>query len=89
MGGTARTEFERGAAGGKKSRYLFQESTAARRKNPSGNFCDVLGSAVVFVDEALQLIFKGGIGRSRVGFSDNLSELLSPFRSAFAVSARF
>ena len=40
-------------------------------------------------DETLQLIFKAGIGGSRVGFSDNLSELLSPFRSAPAVSARF
>jgi hypothetical protein len=35
------------------------------------------------------LIFKAGIGGSRVGLSDNLSELLSPFRSAPAVSARF
>ena len=40
-------------------------------------------------DEALQLIFEAGIGGSRIGFSDNLSELLSPFRSASAVSARF
>jgi hypothetical protein len=35
------------------------------------------------------LIFKGGIIRRQAGISDNLSELLSPFRFAGAVSARF
>jgi len=89
MRGTARTELEREMSGGKEGRYAFEEFAASRGKNPGGNFCGRTGSAVVFVDEALQLIFKDGIARSRIGFSDNLSELLSPFRFASAVSARF
>ena len=80
---------ERPEPNSKKRRYLFEKFAAARRKNPGGNFGAGLGSAVELGDEALQLIFEAGIGGSRVGFSDNLSELLSPFRSAPAVSARF
>ena len=89
MSGAAGAEFKGSAADGQKRRYFFQEFATPRRKNPGRNFFGGLGSAVGFVDEALQLIFKLGIGGSRVGFSDNLSELLSPFRSALAVSARF
>jgi hypothetical protein len=89
MSGTARTELERQMSGGKQSCYAFKEFAASRRKNPGGNFSVRSGSAVVFVDEPLQLIFKGGIIRRQAGISDNLSELLSPFRFAGAVSARF
>jgi len=89
VGGAPGTEFKRFASGGKQRRYFFQEFAAVRRKNPGGNFRNSLGSVVVFGDETLQLIFEVGIGGSRVGFSDNLSELLSPFRFARAVSARF
>lgn len=89
MGGTAGPEFESGTAGRKKSGYLFEEFAAARRKNPGGNLFGVAGRALEVVDKPLQLICESGIGRSLVEFSDNLSELLSPFRFAGAVSARF
>ena len=89
MSGTARPEFESGAARRKQGGYLFEEFATARRKNPGGNFFGTAGRALKIVDKPLQLIFERGIGRSRVEFSDNLSELLSPFRFAGAVSVRF
>jgi hypothetical protein len=89
MGGTAGTKLESHGPGRQKGRYFFQEAATPRRKNPGRDFIGCASGAIVFVNKTLQLVFKGGICRSEVGFSDNLSELLSPFRSASAVSARF
>src|SRR5947209_8610781 len=89
MGGATGTKLESSRARRQETGYFFQKPATVRRKNPGRNFFGGASGAVVFLDKALQLIFEGGICRSQVGFSDNLSELLSPFRSASAVSARF
>jgi hypothetical protein len=89
MSGAARPKLEGCASGGKKRDYFLEKATALRRKNPGRNFIGRRCGAVVSRDEAFQLGFEIGIGGSVVRFSDNLSELLSPFRFAFAVSARF
>jgi hypothetical protein len=89
MRGAAGTKLKGSGTGREESSYFFQKPAAPQRKNPGRSFFGGSSGAIVFLDEALQLVFKRGICRSQVGFSDNLSELLSPFRSASAVSARF
>jgi hypothetical protein len=89
MGRAARSKLESGASGWKKSGYLLEEAAALGRKDPGWHLVGRRSGGVVSRDEAFQLSFEIGIGGSGVRFSDNLSELLSPFRFAFAVSARF
>jgi hypothetical protein len=60
-----------------------------RRKNPGRDFIGGRSGGVVSRDETFQLDFEIGIGGRVERISDNLSELLSPFRFAFGVSARF
>jgi hypothetical protein len=87
--GTARTKFKCAAPRRQKRGNLFQKSATRRRKDPGRNFRGGLSPVIVFLNEALQLIFERSICRSQIGFSDNPSELLSAFRYASEVSARF
>ena len=89
MSGTAGTKLKGGKTRRKKSRNFFQKPATPRRKDPGRGFFGGARGAVIFLDKSLQLVFERGIYRSQVGFSDNLSELLSPFRFASAVSAGF
>ena len=89
MGGTSRTKFKGATPGGEKGSDLLQKLAARGRKDPGGNLRGGLTPALVGLNEALKLTFERSIGRSRIGFSDNPSELLSAFRHAFEVSARF
>ena len=86
---TPGTEFKGVASRGQESRYLFQELTTGGREDPGRNLRGGLAPALVSLNEALKLIFERSAGRSRIGFSDNPSELLSAFRYAGEVSARF
>lgn len=88
MSRAAGTELEGRAASGKKGGYFLEKAAALRRKDPGRDFLGRRGGGVVARDEAFQLDFESSIGRV-VRFSDNLSELLSPFRFASGVSARF
>ena len=89
VGGPAGTKLESTAPNRQKSGHLFQKPAARRRKNPSRNLAIGLTSRFVVLNEALELAFQRSIGRSRIRFSDNPSELLSAFRHAREVSARF
>jgi len=88
MGRASRTEFERRAPGRQERGYLFEEPATVGRENPCRNVAGG-GLAVVRLNETVQLRFERGICGSLVGFSDNPSGLLSAFRDAVAVSARF
>jgi len=83
------SKLERGASLREKSGYFLEKPAALRRKDPGRNFigrgCGGIGPR----DEAVQLGFEIRIGGGVVRFSDNLSELLSPFRFASAVSVHF
>src|SRR5204862_8111706 len=61
VGGAARTKLEGSRARRQESGYFFQKPATARRKNPGRDFFGGASGAVVFLDKALQLIFKGGI----------------------------
>ena len=86
---TTGTELKCAATRGQKSGYLFQELATGGRQDPGRNLRGGLAPAIVILNEALKPIFERSIGRSRIGFSDNPSELLSAFRYAWEVSARF
>ncbi len=83
------SELEGGASRREKSGYLLEKPAALRRQDPGRNFIGRRCGSIGPRDEAVQLSFEIRIGGSVVRFSDNLSELLSPFRFASAVSARF
>lgn len=89
VGGTSRAKFEGAAARGQKSRDLFYKAATRRWKDPGRNLGGGLTFAFVVLNEALKLTFERSICGRRIGFSDNPSELLSAFRYAFEVSARF
>ncbi len=86
---TTGPEFKCAAARGQESGYLFQEPATGSRKDPGRHLRGGLTPAMVFLNEALKPNFERSFGRSRIGFSDNPSELLSAFRHAWEVSARF
>ena len=89
MRGTAGAKLEGAAPCRQKSRDFLQKLAAGGRENPGRNFGGVLIAVIVVLNEALKLTLERSIGRSRIGFSDNPSELLSAFRHASEVSARF
>ena len=89
MSGAPGSELERGAARREKSGYLLEKPAALRRKDPGRNFTGRRCGGIGPRDEAVQLGFEIRIGGGVVRFSDNLSELLSPFRYASAVSVHF
>jgi hypothetical protein len=89
MGRTSGPELERGASRRDKGGYLLEKAAASRRKDPGRNFIGRGRGSIGPRDKAVQLDFEIRIGGSVVRFSDSLSELLSPFRFASAVSARF
>jgi hypothetical protein len=83
------SELERGASRREKSGYLLEKPAALRRKDPGRNFIGRGYGSIGPRDETVQFGFEIRMGGSVVRFSDNLSELLSPFRSASAVSVHF
>ena len=89
MGRASGSELESGASLREKSGYFLEKPAALRRQDPGRNFISRRCGGIGPRDEAVQLGFEVRIGGSGVRFSDSLSELLSPFRFASAVSARF
>ena len=89
MGRTARTKFERRASCGQQSGHFLEKPATGRWQNPGRNLGVGARLRVVLLDETVELRFQRRFSGRLGGFSDNPSELLSPFRYAFAVSARF
>jgi len=82
MSGMPGTKLKRTASRGQECRHFFQKAAAQWRENPGGRIGG-LRLGVIFFNQSLKLTFE------RIGISDNPSELLSAFRGARAVSARF
>ena len=90
MSRAARAEFERATVGQEKLGNVLNQLATAGRKNPfRHSLRRLVRLLIVFREQRIELSCKRANRFGRIGFSDNLSKLLSAVRGATGVARLF